>query len=140
MTDPRPRGPVVRVEPSGVELEVEPGETIIEAAWRLGYRWPTICHGQGTCTVCRLEVVRGAEHLVPPGAEEVGALEPLLSGGPRRDLTGVTAAAGAAGAAGVTGVGNLRLACRARVTGDAVVRRKGVRRVQTVTLPDNGLL
>ncbi|CUU58962.1 2Fe-2S iron-sulfur cluster binding domain-containing protein [Parafrankia irregularis] len=167
MKDPRPGGPVVRVEPLGVELTVESGETIIEAAWRLGYHWPTTCHGQGACTVCRLEVVRGAEHLVAPDAEEVGALEPLLSGRPPRGLVGVEGAAGVEGVAGMEGVarmegaagvegvagpadvvgasdlmgvGNLRLACRVRVTGDAVVRKKGVHRVQTVTLSDDGLL
>ncbi|KPM57606.1 ferredoxin [Frankia sp. CcI49] len=136
----------MRVEPLGAELTVEPGETVIEAAWRLGYHWPTTCHGQGTCTVCRLEVVRGAEHLVPPDDAECGALEPLLSGGLPRGLQGVAGIEGAAAPADVvdapdlTGVGNLRLACRVRVTGDVVVRRRGVHRVQTVTLSDDGLL
>ncbi|MGF7237461.1 MAG: 2Fe-2S iron-sulfur cluster-binding protein [Frankia sp.] len=116
MTDQRggPRGPVVHVDPIGVDLELEPGETIIEAAWRLGYRWPTVCHAQATCTVCHVEVLAGAENLTPAGDEEQDALEHRLPGAHRRDLT------------------RLRLACRAQATGDVTVRKNGVRPVQTV--------
>ncbi|SQE00490.1 MULTISPECIES: 2Fe-2S iron-sulfur cluster-binding protein [unclassified Parafrankia] len=107
----RPRRPLVRVEPIGADLTPEPGETIIEAAWRLGYHWPTVCHGQATCTVCHFEVLSGVEHLTPADGEETDALENRLPGARRRDLT------------------HLRLACRACATGDVAVRKKGVRRL-----------
>ncbi|CAI7976581.1 Ferredoxin [Frankia sp. Hr75.2] len=110
----RPRGPVVRIDPVGADLELEPGETIIEAAWRLGYHWPTVCHGQATCTVCHLEVLGGIEHLTPPDDDEQDALEHRLPGAHRRDLT------------------RLRLACRAQATGDVTVRKNGVRRRRPV--------
>ncbi|OHV62802.1 ferredoxin [Pseudofrankia sp. BMG5.36] len=113
---------MVHVDPVDAELELEPDETIIEAAWRLGYHWPTTCHGQATCTVCHVEVLSGAEHLVPPDDEERDALETRLPGAQRRDLT------------------RIRLACRARATGDAVVRKKGVRPTQTVPIPPTGPL
>lgn len=103
------RGPVVHVEPVGVDLELQPGETIIEAAWRLGYHWPTICYGQANCTMCHVEVLSGAEHLSPVEEDEHEALQHRLPGSGRRDLTQV------------------RLACRARANGDATVRKKGVR-------------
>lgn len=111
MTEPgeRHRGPVVRVEPGGVELELEPGETIIEAAWRLGYHWPTVCYGQASCAVCHVEVLAGEEHLAPAGDEEQDAIVDLLPSSRRRDPT------------------RLRLACRAQPTGDVAVRKKGVR-------------
>ncbi|MDT3442833.1 2Fe-2S iron-sulfur cluster-binding protein [Pseudofrankia sp. BMG5.37] len=105
----RRRGPVVHVDPIGADLELEPGETIIEGAWRLGYHWPTVCYGQARCTVCHVEVLRGAEHLTPADDEEQDALEHQLPGAHRRDLT------------------RLRLACRARATGDVAVRKNGVR-------------
>jgi 2Fe-2S ferredoxin len=122
VTEPTPRGPVVRVEPVGAELELRRGETIIEAAWRLGYHWPTTCHGQATCTVCHVEVLAGAEHLVPPDDEEREALRARLPAGPRRHLA------------------DIRLACRARATGDVTVRRKGVLRIETVVLPPDSPL
>ncbi|OHV30936.1 ferredoxin [Pseudofrankia sp. EUN1h] len=112
----------MHVDPVGADLELEPGETIIEAAWRLGYHWPTTCYGQATCTVCHLEVLAGDEHLTPADEEERHALENRLPGADRRDLA------------------RLRLACRARATGDVTVRKKGVRRQETVPIPPAGPL
>jgi 2Fe-2S ferredoxin len=103
------RGPVVHVEPIGIDLELLRGETIIEAAWRYGYHWPTVCYGQAQCTACHVEVQSGAEHLTPVGDEEREALEQRLPGAGRRDLTRV------------------RLACRAQATGDVTVHKLGVR-------------
>ncbi|MCK9900519.1 (2Fe-2S)-binding protein [Frankia sp. Cpl3] len=108
---------VVRVEPVGADLQVAPGETIIEAAWRHGYHWPTTCHGQATCTICRVEVLSGTEHLTPVGADEQDVLANRLPGAARLDLTRV------------------RLACRAGATGRVTVLKKGVRRLTTVHLP-----
>ena len=105
----RERGPVVHVERIGIDLELRPGETIIEAAWRYGYRWPTVCYGQADCTMCHVEVQSGAEHLSPVEDEEREALEQRLPGARRRDLS------------------RIRLACRAQATGDVTVRKSGVR-------------
>ena len=99
----------MHVEPIGADIEIAPGETIIEAAWRLGYHWPTTCYGQATCTSCHVEVIAGDEHLSPVGDEEYDALAYRLSGSARRDMTRV------------------RLACRAQPHGDVTVRRPGVR-------------
>ena len=98
----------VRVEPAGIELTVEPGETVMHAAERLGYRWPTVCHGQAVCTTCFFEVLAGSEHLVAPALLERSAL----------GSSPVVAAAGG---------GHVRLACQATVTGDVVVGKRGVR-------------
>jgi ferredoxin, 2Fe-2S len=96
--------PSVRVEPEGFVLTVESGETLIEAAWRLGYVWPTTCYGKAECTMCHVEVVAGAENLSALGDEEAAALAVL---GRRAN--------------------GLRLACRLQLAGDAVVRKRGVR-------------
>jgi ferredoxin, 2Fe-2S len=96
--------PSVRVEPEGFVLTVEPGETLIEAAWRLGYVWPTTCYGKAECTMCHVEVLAGAGHLSAVGDEEAAALAML----------------------GRRGRG-MRLACRLQLAGDAVVRKQGVR-------------
>ena len=98
--------PVVRVQPSGVDIEVLPGETLIEAAWREGYFWPTNCFGQAQCMVCRVRVVEGAENLSEMGTEEANALR-------------------------MNGLGDLvggRLACLLEVHGPAIVEKEGVQR------------
>src|SRR5690606_33856559 len=38
----------VVVEPAGHILDVPHGETLMQAAERAGYRWPTLCHGDGS--------------------------------------------------------------------------------------------
>ena len=103
------RGPIVHVEPSGIDFELLPGETIIEAAWRYGYHWPTVCYGQAECTACHLEVQSGDEHLTPVEDKEREALAQRLPGPGRRDLS------------------RIRLACQARATGDVTVYKTGVR-------------
>jgi 2Fe-2S ferredoxin len=94
----------VRVEPSGAELDLLPGEAVAIGAWRLGYRWPTTCWGQADCMLCRTEVVAGQDRVAPPGGEELDALARKVPRSQQRPGT--------------------RLACRLVVTGDGVVVRK----------------
>ena len=54
---------MIRVEPSGAAFEVEEGETIMAAALRSGFTWPTICGGQGNCKTCVFLILEGDEHL-----------------------------------------------------------------------------
>jgi 2Fe-2S ferredoxin len=99
---------VVRVEPLGANLEVRSGETLAEAAWRLGYGWPTTCWGEAQCTLCWVRVIGGEEHVEPPGTEEIEALVHLLPSAVRRQ--------------------EARLACRLKVIGgNVVVEKRGVR-------------
>jgi 2Fe-2S ferredoxin len=98
--------PLVLVRPAEIELAVEGGETLFQAAERAGYRWPTICGGQGTCRTCFVRVHEGAEHcseIDPLEAEGIGALRQPLDG-------------------------TVRLACRLRVSGPVTVTKRGVRR------------
>jgi 2Fe-2S ferredoxin len=97
----------VRVEPSGVHFDVRPAESVIQAAWRAGFQWPTTCWGQAECGVCAMEILEGAEFLVPADKVEAARLRSL----PRRDG------------------GNRRLACQTRLTGggNLTVRKPGVR-------------
>ena len=100
-------GFTVRVTPGNVDLEVNPGETVMDAAERLGWRWPTVCHGDAECGVCWMDVQEGADSLSPRTGEEDTALETVpLDRDPKRTI---------------------RLACRAQVLGDGlVVGKKGV--------------
>ena len=100
--------PVVRVDPAGFELEVQQGETLAEAAWRLGYYWPTTCWGQAECMLCHVLVVEGEAETEPPEDEELSHMDSLMPSYVRKADT--------------------RLACRLKVRGGGVVvEKKGVR-------------
>ncbi len=104
-------GPVarVRVKPSDVEIEVREGEPLMRAAERLGYHWPTLCHGQAECTACWIEV------------DEPGAFKSPTS----VELDGLRLFEGRSYYSGR----NIRLACQARPVCDTVVTKRGVRPV-----------
>ena len=48
----------VTVEPTGAEIEVEEGQTILQAALRQGVWLPFAC-GHGTCATCKVQVLEG---------------------------------------------------------------------------------
>src|SRR5579862_7166739 len=98
----------IRVEPRGYLVHAEKGETIMAAAQRNGYLWPTICGGQASCKACVCEVMEGIEAL-----EAMSKLESV-------ELTRTFP----------TGHKNgrpLLLACQAVVVADVVVFKRGVR-------------
>jgi len=107
MTDQQ-QAVTVRIEPSNLRITVRRGEPLMRAAERLGYHWPTICHGHAECTVCWIEV-DDDNAFEPPGPLELEGLK-LFEG--RSFYAGK----------------NIRLACQARPTGDTVVTKRGVRR------------
>jgi 2Fe-2S ferredoxin len=95
----------VLVQPAGLRLAPEPGETVFAAAVRVGYRWPTVCGGLGTCRTCVMVVESGRENCAPIGDLEAEGLDALKE--PRDGVH--------------------RLACQTRVSGDVVVTKRGVR-------------
>ena len=98
----------VRVEPKGFVVEVRPGESLLAAAERRAFQWPTVCHGQADCTACYIEILEGADAFGDIEALEREALERL----PERRIRPE---------------GAFRLACQVTPVGDAVVRKRGVR-------------
>jgi 3-phenylpropionate/trans-cinnamate dioxygenase ferredoxin reductase subunit len=55
----KPAGPVtVSVEPFGWAFDVEPGQTILQAALAKGLPWPSRCR-VGSCTTCRCRLLQG---------------------------------------------------------------------------------
>jgi ferredoxin, 2Fe-2S len=99
----------VHVEPSGLDVEVDPGQSIMAAAEHDGLFWPTICHGLAECHTCFFEVMGGEEHLAPPNPREERALQQFAG---RSWYEGKV----------------IRLACQTRVHGPVIVRKPGVRR------------
>jgi ferredoxin, 2Fe-2S len=94
--------------PLGAEILVEPDETVMEAAHRQGYYWPTVCGGRAECMACHLFIESGAEHALPPSPSEVTLTRGLVEKA-KNPLP-------------------LRLACRLRVEGDMTVVKRAVRR------------
>lgn len=99
--------PTVTVQPSGIELEADAGQTVFEAARAAGYRWPTVCEGQGSCHMCFMQVLEGIDNLDAVQSWEAEGLEELGNVGTAGERT--------------------RLACQARVRGDVTVLKRGVR-------------
>jgi len=97
----------VHVEPAGIDIDVQPGESVAEAAWRQGYTWPTRCWGQAECMACFVRVLDGEMHTEPAGEGELFEMRTKLPKYLRDPFT--------------------RLACRLQVTGEGVVlEKKGV--------------
>jgi 2Fe-2S ferredoxin len=100
--------PTVIVEPKGTVLLVGESETIMGAAQRLGYQWPTVCGGEASCKACTCEVRSDPDALEQMSRLERTELErsfPTL----HRDRW------------------PLRLACQAKPLADVTVFKRGVR-------------
>jgi 2Fe-2S ferredoxin len=110
---------VVRVEPSGAVIEVREGESLMAAAERHGYRWPTVCHGEALCTACCIVVDDNSEAFEPPSAVELGGLE-LLAG--RSFYEGK----------------RVRLACQVRLLTDTTVTKRGVKATEDAGRGESG--
>lgn len=104
--------PEAHVLPLDVTISVAETETLMAAATRAGYYWPTVCHGDGDCGSCAVVVERGAEHLPPPGPVERNTLARGLQAREPR----------------------ARLACQLRPSGPIQVRKRGVRLIEPLTV------
>jgi 2Fe-2S ferredoxin len=97
----------VTVRPLDITFEAPEGETIMGAAQKQGYYWPTTCGGEGRCTTCACVVLEGMEHLSPRGRSETKVLTEERGPAVLQQL--------------------VRLACQAHVFGDCVVEKPGLR-------------
>lgn len=86
-----------------VTVEIREGETLFDAGGKVMAGIDTACVGKGTCGLCRVKIIAGAEHTNPFTDEE------------RKHL------------GNVYHITKVRLACRTKPTGDVtiqVVRKK----------------
>jgi uncharacterized 2Fe-2S/4Fe-4S cluster protein (DUF4445 family) len=97
---------VVRVLPSGIEVLVAPGVSILKAAQEQGVIWPTLCKGDTRCARCYFEIVEGEEELTPMSERERNTMARVRGDG--EPIPGE------------------RLACSTSIKGDVVVFRHGV--------------
>lgn len=86
----------ITFEPEGKTVEALPGQTILDLAHSAGIDIVATCGGNGRCKSCRIRVIEG--EYTPPTAQEISVL-------------------------GKHGLNDgFRLACQAKILGDAVVR------------------
>lgn len=97
--------PAVRVLPADAVVDVTAGESLMAAARRQGWFWPTVCDGDCDCGTCWVVVDEGAEHCSAVGEAE----RATLARGMKADEP------------------RARLACQVKVSGPVVVTRRSVR-------------
>ncbi|EFC86818.1 2Fe-2S iron-sulfur cluster-binding protein [Parafrankia sp. EUN1f] len=107
----------VTVRPKNITFSIEPGQSVYDAAVQNGIRWPTSCEGLGTCHLCFMSVIEGADR--------INAVEPFE-------------ADGLAEVVDTSREGTLRLACQVRPEGDIIVMKRGVRKVPGRPHPNSG--
>lgn len=96
---------LARIEPSGLEIRVGPDESLMAAAQRQGYRWPTLCNGVGECTICFVKMRAGVENVAAAEAAETDRLHECGRTDP-----------------------DIRLACQLRLRGPITVFKRGLRK------------
>ena len=100
------QGHVVHVLPSGIEILVPPGVSILKAAQEQGVVWPTLCKGDTRCARCYFVIVEGEGALSPLSEKERATMARVRGEG--EPIPGE------------------RLACSVTLAGDVVVNRQGV--------------
>jgi ferredoxin, 2Fe-2S len=90
--------PRITIEPIGVTLDCNDGESVFTCARRNDVFIPTACAGKATCGLCRVKVLAGEANVTPINREEQKHL------GNTYFIT------------------KLRLSCQLRPTGDITVR------------------
>jgi 2Fe-2S ferredoxin len=83
--------------PLGKSREIKPGSTILAAANQCEVPIGQSCSGEGICGWCKVKILRGVEHMAPPGDLERRLIE-------EKEFDG-----------------NERAACLAKVKGDVTV-------------------
>ena len=64
----------IKVLPSGVEFEVNTQRTLLEQCLDHGIAIRSVCKGVPSCAECRVKIVEGASHVLPPAPAELHLL------------------------------------------------------------------
>ncbi len=87
----------IKFAPLDREIDVNLGESVLQAATRSGIEIKSLCKGSISCAECRVRVIKGEENILPPSRAEVA----LIGTGYHLD--------------------GRRLACQVRCFGDVIV-------------------
>jgi len=61
----------VKFMPQGEEHEIDSNESILHLANRLGLHIQSVCKGIPSCAECRIQIVEGEHHVLPPSKKEL---------------------------------------------------------------------
>ena len=64
----------VKFLPSGEEHEIEFNETILHLAQRCDLHIQSVCNGLPSCAECRVQLVEGEHHVLPPSKKELSLI------------------------------------------------------------------
>ena len=61
----------VKFMPQGEEHEIDSNESILHLANRLGLHIQSVCKGIPSCAECRIQIIEGEHHVLPPSKKEL---------------------------------------------------------------------
>lgn len=61
----------IKFIPQNVEIEIKPGQSVLNAAHDNGIHIQSVCKGIPSCAECRVRVVDGVNNVLPPMSEEL---------------------------------------------------------------------
>ncbi|MBK9039416.1 MAG: 2Fe-2S iron-sulfur cluster binding domain-containing protein [Bdellovibrionales bacterium] len=64
----------VKFLPQGIELEIQPNQTVMDLAHRNGIFIKSICNGVPNCAECRVKLVEGEYNVLPPSSKELSLI------------------------------------------------------------------
>ncbi len=64
----------VKFLPEGIELEIQPNQTVMDLAHRNGIFIKSICNGVPNCAECRVKLVEGEYNVLPPSSKELSLI------------------------------------------------------------------
>ena len=67
----------IRFLPDEIEIEAQPGETVLAASLRAGIPHQHLCGGHARCSTCRIEIQQGGEYCAPSTVAEQRIAEQL---------------------------------------------------------------
>jgi 2Fe-2S ferredoxin len=93
----------ITILPSGLQIEVENGKTLLKAAVENKLCWPHTCGGKAQCGSCAYVIVRGRENLSPASRYE----QRQIIANKGRQIA----------------INQMRLACQSVVNGDVTIHK-----------------
>ena len=60
----------VKFLPQNIEFEIDPSQSVMDLAHSKGVYIKSICNGEPSCTECRVRIVEGENHVLPPLGRE----------------------------------------------------------------------
>ncbi|MEW5962636.1 MAG: 2Fe-2S iron-sulfur cluster-binding protein [Pseudomonadota bacterium] len=61
----------------GPAVEIQPGQTLLEASRAAGVQHASVCGGRARCSTCRVRIERGRDSLPPPEGAEAATLKAI---------------------------------------------------------------